>query len=74
MAEGGAELGLKDPATARAGALRSAFAAFDKSRNKGLLLIDEAQVLAGGGITLRTRRVMCGWRDRRRIAHFGIRD
>jgi HipA-like C-terminal domain len=26
--------------------LRTAFAAFDKSRNKGLLLIDEAQVLA----------------------------
>jgi hypothetical protein len=28
----------------RAGALRSAFTALDKNRNKGLLLIDEAQV------------------------------
>jgi hypothetical protein len=46
MAEGGAELGFKDAATRRAGALRSAFTAFDRSRNKGLLLIDEAQVLA----------------------------
>jgi hypothetical protein len=46
MAEGAAELGLKDSEKQSAGRLRSAFAAFDKSRNKGLLLIDEAQVLA----------------------------
>jgi hypothetical protein len=46
LAEGSAELGFKDPETARVAILRSAFAAFDKSENKGLLLIDEAQVLA----------------------------
>jgi hypothetical protein len=46
MAEGSAELGFKESEEAHAGKLRSAFAAFDKSRNKGLLLIDEAQVLA----------------------------
>ena len=46
VAEGTAELGLKEPAKEYAGRLRAAFTAFDKSRNKGLLLIDEAQVLA----------------------------
>jgi hypothetical protein len=46
MAEGTAELGLKDTDKQNAGRLRSAFTAFDKSGNKGLLLIDEAQVLA----------------------------
>jgi hypothetical protein len=46
MAEGTAELGLKDSEKEPTSRLRSAFAAFDKSRNKGLLLIDEAQVLA----------------------------
>jgi hypothetical protein len=46
MAEGTAELGLKDTDKLNAGRLRSAFTAFDKSGNKGLLLIDEAQVLA----------------------------
>jgi hypothetical protein len=46
IAEGTAELGLKDSDKEYAGQLRSAFRAFDKSRNKGLLLIDEAQVLA----------------------------
>jgi hypothetical protein len=46
MAEGSAELGLKDSEKEQSGGLRSAFAAFDKSRNPGLLLIDEAQVLA----------------------------
>jgi hypothetical protein len=46
MAEGTAELGLKDIDKQIAGGLRSAFASFDKSGNKGLLLIDEAQVLA----------------------------
>ena len=46
LAEGSAELGFKDSETARVAILRSAFAAFDKSGNKGLLLIDEAQVLA----------------------------
>lgn len=46
MAEGSAELGLKESEKTHAGKLRSAFAAFDKSGNRGLLLIDEAQVLA----------------------------
>jgi hypothetical protein len=46
LAEGTAELGLKDSAKEEGIGLRSAFAAFDKSRNKGLVLIDEAQVLA----------------------------
>ncbi len=46
IAEGTAELGLKATDKQNAGRLRSAFTAFDKSGNKGLLLIDEAQVLA----------------------------
>ena len=46
IAEGGAELGFKDAEKARVAKLRAAFTAFDKSKNTGLLLIDEAQVLA----------------------------
>jgi hypothetical protein len=46
MAEGSAEIGLKDSAESGLETLRSAFAGFDRSRNKGLLLVDEAQVLA----------------------------
>lgn len=46
MAEGAAELGFKESEELRSGKLRAAFKAFDDSRNKGLLLIDEAQVLA----------------------------
>jgi hypothetical protein len=46
MAEGAAEFGFKDSEKASAGQLRAAFSAFDESRNKGLLLVDEAQVLA----------------------------
>ena len=49
MAEGSAEIGLRDPAESGLGSLRTAFAGFDKSKNKGLLLIDEAQVLADKG-------------------------
>lgn len=45
MAEGGAELGFKE-AERNVTKLRSALAAFDRSKNRGLLLIDEAQVLA----------------------------
>jgi hypothetical protein len=46
MAEGAAEFGFKDSDKANVGALRAAFTAFDESKNKGLLLVDEAQVLA----------------------------
>jgi hypothetical protein len=46
MAEGSAEIGLRDSAESGLGTLRRAFAGFDRSRNKGLLLVDEAQVLA----------------------------
>jgi hypothetical protein len=46
MAEGAAEFGFKDSEKASVGKLRAAFAAFDESKNKGLLLVDEAQVLA----------------------------
>jgi len=46
IAEGGAELGFKDTDKARVSQLRAAFAAFDRSKNTGLLLIDEAQMLA----------------------------
>lgn len=46
LAEGSTELGFKESDKADVGKLRAAFAAFDRSGNKGLLLIDEAQVLA----------------------------
>src|ERR1700674_1625066 len=46
IAEGGAELGFKDADKARVAKLRAAFTAFDRSKNTGLLLIDEAQLLA----------------------------
>jgi hypothetical protein len=46
MVEGSAELEFQDSDKARVGIVRTAFTAFDKSKNKGLLLIDEAQVLA----------------------------
>jgi hypothetical protein len=46
LAEGGAELGFKAAEKKQAARLRGAFGAFDRSRNRGLLLIDEAQVLA----------------------------
>jgi hypothetical protein len=46
MAEGGAELEFKEAEKKNVTQLRSSFAAFDRSKNRGLLLIDEAQVLA----------------------------
>jgi hypothetical protein len=46
VAEGGAEIGFKATEKKQAARLRSAFSAFDRSRNRGLLLVDEAQVLA----------------------------
>jgi len=46
MAEGGAELKFKEAEKKDVSNLRSAFAAFDRSKNLGLLLIDEAQILA----------------------------
>jgi len=46
IGEGSAELGFKDTAKVSATKLRSAFTVFDKSKNTGLLLIDEAQILA----------------------------
>jgi hypothetical protein len=44
--EGSAEVGFKKDEKAAGAMLRSAFKAFDKSKNVGLLLIDEAQLLA----------------------------
>jgi hypothetical protein len=49
FAEGGAEVGFKAAEKKQAARLRGAFNAFDRSRNRGLLLIDEAQVLADRG-------------------------
>ena len=46
IAEGGAELGFKAAAKDHMTQLRAALKAFDQSRNRGLLLIDEAQILA----------------------------
>jgi hypothetical protein len=46
IGEGSAELGFKDTEKISATKLRSAFTAFDGSNNTGLLLIDEAQILA----------------------------
>src|ERR1700722_10587605 len=46
VGEGSAELGFKDSEKMSATKLRSAFTAFDRSKNTGLLLIDEAQILA----------------------------
>ncbi len=46
IGEGSAELGFKDTEKINATKLRSAFTAFDKSKNTGLLLINEAQILA----------------------------
>ena len=46
IAEGGAELGFKAAEKKQVARLRGAFSTFDRSRNRGLLLIDEAQVLA----------------------------
>ena len=46
LAEGGAELGFRAAEKKQVARLRSAFSAFDRSRNRGLLLVDEAQVLA----------------------------
>jgi hypothetical protein len=46
IGEGSAELGFKDTEKKSATKLRSTFTAFDKSKNTGLLLIDEAQILA----------------------------
>lgn len=46
VAQGGAEVEFKVPGQATTSHLRHAFELFDKSRNRGLLLIDEAQVLA----------------------------
>jgi hypothetical protein len=46
IGEGSAELGFKDTEKMSATRLRSAFTAFDRSKNTGLLLIDEAQILA----------------------------
>lgn len=46
LGEGGAEVGFKAAEKQQVARLRGAFTAFDRSRNRGLLLIDEAQVLA----------------------------
>jgi hypothetical protein len=46
VAEGGAEIEFKAQDKAAQVRLRQVFAAFDGSKNRGLLLIDEAQVLA----------------------------
>ena len=46
LGEGGAEVGFKAAEKKQVARLRGAFAAFDRSRNRGLLLIDEAQILA----------------------------
>ena len=46
LAEGGAEVGFKAAEKKQVARLRGAFAAFDRSRSRGLLLIDEAQILA----------------------------
>jgi hypothetical protein len=46
MAEGGAELQFKEAEKRKVTKLRAAFTAFDRTKNRGLLLIDEAQVLA----------------------------
>lgn len=46
VASGAAELVFNKEAGKQVVKLRSAFSAFDRSKNKGLLLIDEAQVLA----------------------------
>jgi len=49
LAEGGAEVGFKAAEKKQVARLRGAFNAFDRSRNRGLLLVDEAQVLADRG-------------------------
>jgi hypothetical protein len=46
MAEGSAEVEFKAPQPEGAAALRKAFKAFDECGNRGVLLMDEAQVLA----------------------------
>lgn len=46
LGEGGAEVGFKASEKKQVARLRGAFTAFDRSRNRGLLLIDEAQILA----------------------------
>ncbi len=46
LAEGGAEVGFKAAEKKQVARLLGAFIAFDRSRNRGLLLIDEAQILA----------------------------
>jgi hypothetical protein len=46
MAEGSAKLEFREAEKKNVTKLRSAFAALDRSKNRGLLLIDEAQVLA----------------------------
>jgi hypothetical protein len=46
LGEGGAEVGFKAAEKQQVARLRGAFTAFDRSRNRGLLLIDEAQILA----------------------------
>ena len=44
--EAGAEIGFKELEKHHIAKLRTSFAAFEKSKNRGLLLVDEAQVLA----------------------------
>src|SRR5260370_1680173 len=46
IGEGSAELGFKDTAKVSGSKMGYEFTAFDKSKNTGLLLIDEAQILA----------------------------
>lgn len=46
VAEGGAEVEFKDATTVGPRQLRDLFTQFDRSKNLGLLLVDEAQVLA----------------------------
>jgi len=47
VGKGGAELGFKDSQRKAAARLRTAPDAFDAGKSQGLLVIDEAQVLAG---------------------------
>ena len=51
----------KNQRKAHAGKLRFAFAAFDKSRNKGPLLIDEAQLLADKSLRSIARALRACW-------------
>jgi hypothetical protein len=74
LVEGGAELGFKDHEKASATKLRSAFSVFDKSKNIGLLLIDEAQILADkkhGSVEKALRALLDTRKDRLKVIFTG---